>query len=222
MRHRPQVVSGITRNLNAEAAINGRTCWPTRAPPRAAPTHSRPKGRAAAHLVQAYAQAIGPAQRGNLDHFVTQLAERRELGARGRQAILEVGLVEHDQRRDVLAFGGGDAARHQQVGEAGLGGDDDDDVAEVGGDQLFAEGVGAPQQVAARRQLLDHALAVAAANDLDLVAAGVAALLAARVALQAAGSGIDFVMAAEGGDDDALQARLGGLDGVGAFFHSNL
>ena len=27
---------------------------------------------------------------------------------------------------------------------------------------------------------------------------------------------------AEGGDDDALQARLGGLDGVGAFFHSNL
>ncbi|MNH21884.1 hypothetical protein D3C79_817160 [compost metagenome] len=47
MRHRPQVVSGITRNLNAEAAINGRTCWPTRAPPRAAPTHSRPRGRAA-------------------------------------------------------------------------------------------------------------------------------------------------------------------------------
>jgi len=88
--------------------------------------------------------------------------------------------------------------------------------------KLFAEGVRAPQQVAAWRQLLDDALAVAAAHDLDLVAAGVAAPLAARVALQAAGGGVDFVMAAEGGDDDALQACLGRLDGVGAFFHSNL
>ncbi|MNC35541.1 hypothetical protein D3C75_840280 [compost metagenome] len=37
----------MTRNLKADAAISGRTCWPRRAPPRAAPTHSRPSGRAA-------------------------------------------------------------------------------------------------------------------------------------------------------------------------------
>ncbi|MCY1183182.1 hypothetical protein D9M73_237860 [compost metagenome] len=37
----------MTRNLNVDAAISGRTCWPRLAPPRAAPTHSRPKGSAA-------------------------------------------------------------------------------------------------------------------------------------------------------------------------------
>ena len=169
---------------------------------------------------QASAQRIRTLQRRHLDDLVAELAEGLELATRGLEARGEVGLVEHDQGHDALTLGCGDAARHQQVGEARLGGDHDHQVAEVGGDQLLAEGIRAPQQVAARVQGLDDALAVAAGHQLDLVAAGVAALLSARIALQPADRGVDLVVATEGSDDQTVDSAFGDGAGVAALAHA--
>jgi hypothetical protein len=69
-------------------------------------------------------------------------------------------------------------------------------------------------------QGLDHALAVAAGHELDLVAAGVAALLAARIALQATARGVDLVVTAEGGHHQAVDAAFGDRARVGALAHA--
>ena len=63
-------------------------------------------------------------------------------------------------------------------------GHDDDDLRDIGGDQLLPEGVGAIEQRTARCDIFDHPLPVAAALDADYIAAGQFAFLAAREAQQ--------------------------------------
>ena len=71
------------------------------------------------------------------------------------------------------------------------------------------------------RALLDHPIAAFAGHhEFDLVAAGVAALLAARIALQSAARGVDLVVATEGGHDQAVDAAFGDGAGVGALAHA--
>jgi hypothetical protein len=102
-------------------------------------------------------------------------------------------------------FGGDDAARHQLVAETWLGGDDDDRLGGIGGEQLLAPGVAAVEQGAARRDGDDDAVVGRGQLDADAVAAGDMAFLAARVAeRESATVDFDFVLPAEGGDDGAF------------------
>ena len=109
---------------------------------------------------------------------------------------------------DVLLLGGDDAARHKLVAEARLGGDDDDCLRGVGGEQLLAEGVAAVEQRAARQHGGDDAVVRRRERHRDAVAAGDVAFLAAGEAEgKAAAVQRDFVLPPEGGDDGAGLAQ---------------
>ena len=134
---------------------------------------------------------------------------RRSRG--GRQAVGQVALVEDDQRRNVLAFGGEQSAGDQFVGKGRFGGDDDDDLVDVGGDQFLADLIGAVEQAAARLDGLDDTLIVRCALNVDAVAAGDLAFLAAREAGQSGAVGqFDHILPAVGGDDPAFHQLLPG------------
>ena len=139
---------------------------------------------------------------------VTQSGKRRQHSFGARQEAGEVTFVEHDQRLQVLAFRGDEAAGDQFVRERRLGGDDDDDLCDIGGDQLLPECIRAIQQGTTRLDAVDHALIIAAALDGDVITTGDFAFLAAREA------GDDFtvgqfhpVLPPVGGDDCALLAH---------------
>ena len=154
------------------------------------------------------AQVFGVVARREFDDAVAEAGEHGQLVARRRQFVGQVALVEDDQRLDFLAFGGEQSARDQFVGECRLAGDDDDDLVDVGGDMLLADLVGAVEQAGARPDGLDHALVIRGALDVDAVAAGDLAALAAREAGQQAAVGkLDDVLAAMGGDDAAFHQR---------------
>ena len=138
-----------------------------------------------------------------------EAGEHGELVARRWQFVGKVALVEDDQRLDLLAFGGEQGARHQFVGERRLAGDDDDDLVDIGGDVLLADFVGAVEQAGAREDGLDHPLVIRGALDVDAVATGDVAALAAREAGQQDAVGkLDDVLATMGGDDAAFHQRV--------------
>ena len=129
-------------------------------------------------------QGVGIVMCAQPQHRVAERLVGGEGGRGVRHALGEVALVEHDQRFHVLAFGSDDAARDQLVGKRWLGGDDDDDLRDVGGDQLLLEFVGAVEQGIARRDRIDHPNGIAAAQHADAITAGQIAFLAAREAAQ--------------------------------------
>ena len=145
---------------------------------------------------------------GEFDHGIAEAAEHRDTLAGLGQAFAQVGLVEQDQRLDFLAFRSEQGAGDQFVGEARFGGDDDDQLVDVGGDQLLADFIGAVKQAGARQDGLDHTLVVGAALDLHPVATGDLAFLAPREAGEQAAIGkFDNILPAMGGDDTTLHQR---------------
>jgi hypothetical protein len=138
----------------------------------------------------------------DLQHGVAGGTMRGEQGARHFKLGGQVALVEHDQRGDVLRFGGHEAAGDQIVGKARLGGDDDDDLADIRGDQFLFPLVRAVKQAGTRHDLVDHALVRAAQVHLDAVAAGNFAALGTGVAQGfAAIAQSHHVLATKRGDD---------------------
>ena len=140
-------------------------------------------------------------QGGQFDDWITERGKHGQTFTRGRQADGEIDLVERDERRDIFAFRRHEATRHEQIGKSRFGCDDDDNPAQVGGEPFLAEGVGAPQQIAARIPGFDDSQALTRRRDADFVAAGVIILFAPRVAAQDAADGADFKMAAKRGND---------------------
>jgi hypothetical protein len=122
--------------------------------------------------------------------------------------LAQVALVENDQHLDILALRSNDAARDQLVRKSGFGGDHDNHLRDVGGNQFLLEVVRAIEQGSARFDRADHALVGAALFDDDPVAAGDGALLAAREAEQRRGIGqLDPVLPAVSCDDGAGQLQ---------------
>ncbi len=153
------------------------------------------------------AHCVGIAAGGQFHDLVAECAKDRQALARRFEPFRQVELVQHDEGAHVLTLCRDDAAGHQFVAEAGLRGDDDDGLGRVGGEQLLAEGVAAVEQGAAVADGGDDALVRPREFHRHPVAAGDVALLAAGVAeRQRAAAELDLVLAAEGGDDQALGA----------------
>jgi hypothetical protein len=100
-------------------------------------------------------------------------------------------------------FGGDQGAGEQHVGEGRIGGDHQQQLRGVGGDQLLPVGIAAVEQAAARAMAGD----LAVGGQLDFVADGEGTFLAFRIAGGDAAVGqFDLVVPAEGGDDGAVPA----------------
>lgn len=113
-------------------------------------------------------------------------------------------------------FGGHEAARHQFGREGRLDRSDDDDLIDVGGDELLPYAVRPPEERGARLVPLDHRLAGGRGARLDHIAAGI-------VVAFAAGDGVpgrlvprnrpgNLVAAAVGGDDGGEEGFIHGQD----------
>ena len=97
---------------------------------------------------------------------------------------------------------GEQAACQQFIIERRLGGNDDDELGDVGGDEFLFVGIGAVEQGGARCDAVDDALIGAGALNFDHIAAGDLALLAARHAFQNLATGqLGQIVPPEGGDD---------------------
>ena len=104
-------------------------------------------------------------------------ASRSSRGGERRQ----VALVEDDARRDPGLGRGDQGARQLRLAEHRLGGDDDQQLVDVGGERLGLEVVLAVEQVGARQDFVDHAF-VARRLPADPVADDRVAALAAGMA----------------------------------------
>ncbi len=124
-----------------------------------------------------------------------------------RRERRQVALVEDDARRDRGVGGGDQRARELRLAEHRLGGDDDEQLVDVGGERLGLPLVAPIEERRARQDLLDHAL-VAGALPAHAVADDRFAALAARVAEHArAVRTLDDEPAAVTGDDPARALR---------------
>ena len=162
--------------------------------------------------------------RAEFEHAVADGAVGFQPEARLRGGFGEVALVQYDQHLDLLVVRGDQAAREQLVAERGFGGDHDDDLRHVRGDELLAEGVGAMQQRTARGDAFDHALCAVLCGGrggelhFHHVAAHHFAFLAARQAGQfAAVFEARQVLAAEGRDDLAVDGGAQILNSASTF-----
>ena len=121
--------------------------------------------------------------------------------AGARQGGSHVDLVQHDMGTDAGGFGGDQGARDQVVGETRFGRHHDEQLRNVGGQQLRLVLVRAVQQRCPVTDRFDHALVLGGHLQVDAVTDRDIAFLAARDALQPDPVGERQVMAAMGSDD---------------------
>ena len=121
---------------------------------------------------------------GDADHLDADRRVGRE-PRRGRRPGRQVLLVEDDPARNLRRLRGDQGPRQLRFAEHRLGGDDDEQLVDVGGEGLGLPRVLAIEKVVPRQHLLDHAF-VAAGLPADPVADDGFALLAAGVAESAA------------------------------------
>lgn len=147
-----------------------------------------------------------------LEHAVADLCVGGELCACCGN-LRQVAFVQHDDDAQLLVMSGEQAACQQFVVERGLGGDDDDELGDVGRDDFLLEGVGAIQQCGTGHDSFNDGRACpersrrsAGADDLDGVSAGDIAFLPARDAFEDLAAGqLGQIVTAVGGDDEALK-----------------
>ena len=105
-------------------------------------------------------------------------------------------------------FASGEAAIHQVLVKTRHGGNDYDDLRDVGGDEFLLVGVRAIEQRCARQDGVDYAAVVTAVLDLHAVTAGgVAAFAACGAFHEAAVRQLDAVAATERGGDPPLDQQ---------------
>jgi hypothetical protein len=140
----------------------------------------------------------------DLDDFGTHRRVRREARARSGERR-QVALVEDDARRHAGIGGGDQRARELRFAERRLGGDDDEELVDVGRKRLRLPLVLAVEQVRARHDRLDHAF-ITRALPAHAVADDGNAPLAPDVAEDArAGAVLDDDVAAVRGDDQSVR-----------------
>ena len=71
------------------------------------------------------------------EDWIAEPDQDGEAFAGRRQLVGEVAFVEDDQRGDLLAFGGEQRTGDQFIVEGRFGGDDDDDLVDVGSNQFW-------------------------------------------------------------------------------------
>ena len=170
--------------------------------------HSGLSDENACFALQVGAQRFRRIDRRKFDDPIAERGKRREKFPCRCQAASDVALVEYDQRLDRLAFGSDEAACDKGVRKRRFGRDHDDDLADVGGDQLLAELVGAVEQAAALMNALDDPLSVAGYRNADVITARqVAALPARKAQASPAILLLDEVLTAEGGDDESFDGQ---------------
>ena len=104
---------------------------------------------------------------------------------------------------------GNQAARQQFVVERGFGGDDDDKLGDVRGDEFFAVRNGAVEQGFARQDILDYRMAIGSVLQFDEIPARHLAFFPARDAFKPSAVGqFRQVVAAKRGDDLSLLGWL--------------
>ena len=145
---------------------------------------------------------------GQFQYAVADGSVGRKLRAR-RFDLRQIALVQHDDDIQILVMSGEETARQQFVVERRLGGNDDDELRDVGGDEFLFKCIGAVEQGGARRDACDDALIGTAALDLDHITARDLAFLAARHAFQNLPTGqFSQIVTPEGGDDLSLQLQI--------------
>src|SRR5690606_36817588 len=92
--------------------------------------------------------------------------------AHGIGAPREIDLVQHDDGRNAGMAGRHQSATQQVVGIGGFGGDDHQQLVDIGGELLGAHVVGAVQQVAPVVYLVDGAFVQTLGADVYVVAHG--------------------------------------------------
>ena len=151
---------------------------------------------------QAPAKGFHVGMRRQLEDVVTEAGKTGQGFAGRGQAVVQIGLVEDDQARDILAFGCTDAARQQFVAEAGFSGNDQHQLGHIGSDQLLFPCVRPVEQAVAFEVVVDDAHAVSAALDMNPVSARkIAAFTARKTKQPLTACEFHFVLAPESCDD---------------------
>jgi hypothetical protein len=123
--------------------------------------------------------------------------------------VAEVAFVEDDQRLYFLTLCGNQCAGDEFIGKGWLGGNDDDELIDVGSDQLLADFVGTIEQAAPRLDRFDNALIIRGLLDIDPVATGDLAFFAAGKTGESRSVGkFNDVLAAMGSDDATFHCSV--------------
>ena len=158
---------------------------------------------------QRRAQCVCVLERRQLDHPVAGPDVWIQARQGCRSGFSQIAFVEQDERAHVLALGRHQAAVDQLLAEAGLDGDHDRELRDVGGDQLLPVRGGARKEAGARVHRFDHALLIGGLGECHAIAAGDRAFLAARKAgVLVAVRGLDQVMPAVGCDHLAREHQI--------------
>lgn len=102
-------------------------------------------------------QVFGVFERRKFEDAIAEAGKDSKLFARRGYFVGQVAFVEDDEDFDLFAFGGDQGAGDQLVGKGGFGGDDDDQLVDVGGNQFLFDFVGAVEQAGARLDGFDDA-----------------------------------------------------------------
>ena len=143
-----------------------------------------------------------------LQYTVADLSIGGELCA-CRFNLRQVALVQHDDDIQILVMSGEETARQQFIIERRLGGNDDDELRDVGGDEFLFIGIGAVEQGGARCDAVDDALIGAGAFNFDHITTGDLALFTARHAFQNLATGqFCQVVSSERSNNMSLQLQI--------------
>ncbi len=113
---------------------------------------------------------------------VTDAAKRLKLLSRHRQPVGQIAFVENDETGDFLVFRCQQGTVDKIDRKGRFGGDDDNELIDIGRNELLPEFIGAVEEAAARFEVFDYSLIAPGSAELDLVATGKFTLLAARKA----------------------------------------
>ena len=139
------------------------------------------------------------------EYAVTDLSIGCELGA-GSFDLRQIALVQNDEGLQFLVMRCEKATRQQFIVERGFGGNHDDDLGDVCGDEFLLESIGAVEQGRTRCDAIDDSLVGAGSFDFNCVAACDLALLAARHAFQYLSTRqLCQIVSPIGGDDQSAQ-----------------
>ena len=106
------------------------------------------------------------------ENAVTQFCKDGDALAGVFQLVAEVTFVEDDEWDDLFAFRCEQGAGDEFIREAGFGGNDDNDLIDIGGDQLLFDLIGAVEQAGTWRNGIDDALIVGCLLNFNPVTAG--------------------------------------------------
>lgn len=121
---------------------------------------------------------------GQLQYWVADSTIGGELRTRGCTTLRQITFVQYDEDVQILVVCSDQAARDQLVVERRFGGNNNDELCDIGGNDFLPVGIGTIEQGDARCNAFNDALIGSNAIDFDHITAGDFTLLSARYTFQ--------------------------------------